>query len=291
MTTPTRPFATAALAAASLTLTAATTTHAQQGPAELWSVGGANNGAPVSEFDETTQSFGPTLFEVAPVGPANAAEIEYTGSTFVVSNVRAGEITVWDATSYALIATVPYNLTASTAGIDAITALEYVDGVMYAASAERGGSISEFGTLDLTTGVFTPIAVTGYAGPLSGLAFDGTTMYASTGGGDNGLYAIDLATGITSLTGEASTVEAYYDLEFGADGVLYAMGDNALPGGSSDELFTVDPLTGLATPQGALNAPPSSTGITSTFIIPEPTSLALLALGGLLVARRRRRSA
>ncbi|MEM6550924.1 MAG: PEP-CTERM sorting domain-containing protein [Planctomycetota bacterium] len=275
---------TALLAAASLAL-ATPTTHAQQGPAELWAWGGASSADAIVAFDETGDVSTGTIVATTPT--FNIPEIEFIGDSFVLVQNNNGAVEVIDAVTGALTSTVAASYPGSAVGASAITGMEFVNGTLYAAGTQSGGGIgSEIGTLDPLTGVYTPIGVTGLSDPISGLAWDGNTMYAvNGGGGDGALYTIDLTTGaatfVIDLTGDS---DEYAGLEFGADGVLYAVLNGDQDFGSID--IDTGVYTGIGNFSGLTGG---SNAITSTFLVPEPTSLALLALGGLLVTRRRHR--
>lgn len=270
------------------------TSHAtaQQGPAELWvwsSGGGGGGSNTLFEFDETGPTLGASVFtSTVDQSPA----VEYIGGAFVLTestNSPPGVVEVWNANTGLIISSVnlDFSLSSSAADYDTVTAMEYVGGTLYAVNAARGDGSepSEFGTLDPLTGVFTPIGLTNSTGgePLGGLAFDGTTMYASGGAGaDETLYTVNLTTGALTVVG--STGERLTSIQFGADGVLYGLD------GVSDALGTIDPNTAAFTPIGDVSGLAGGlNSLTSTFIVPEPASATLLALGGLMLTMRGRR--
>lgn len=107
---------------------------------------------------------------------------------------------------------------------------------------------STLGTINTTTGAFTPVAaVTGIGdGSASGLAIHPRTgeAYFSTFSATTGsnLYRLDLATGVATLIGNMTPNTAIIiDIAMNCDGQLYAhnIGD--------DSLYSVNPATGAVT--------------------------------------------
>jgi hypothetical protein len=135
-----------------------------------------------------------------------------------------------------------------------ITSMEFVDGTLYAGlTTEGSGEGPTFlSTIDLVTGVITTIGPTGFGSAFGGLAWDGTTMYGiSAGGEDAELFTVDLSTGAATSHGlvtiEGNTFGATA-LEFGLDGVLYS-----LPNRVDDlagHLLSIDPSEAEATDLG-----------------------------------------
>ena len=275
------------LIATAAVLGLANAAQAQQGPAQLWALGGDDLWA----FDETGPLNTGTL-EFTAVAGGSFPEVEYTGSSWVIVEQSNGLMEVWDAISKTLVLSVAADYSASTIGANSITAMETIGGSLYAAASVAGSSStagSEFGTLDPTTGVFTPIGHTGGTKPISGMAYDGTTLYAVTGGGtDSPLFSINLLTGAASDLGllivDGGSGSKFTDVEFGADGLLYAV---EIDDTTSLGIIDIDTL-GFTTIDGFVNLG-GVTGITSTHIVPEPASAAMIAIGGLALLRRRRR--
>ena len=99
------------------------------------------------------------------------------------------------------------------------------------------------------------------------------------------LYTIDLQTAAVTLVGPFNNPDGVqigtglaYDPTLG----LFAV-DNGSSNYGSDRLYRIDPMTGQATLVGAM----STMNVLGLAFIPEPTTLGLLALGGLAVLRRR----
>lgn len=166
---------------------------------------------------------------------------------------------------------------------DVLTALEFVGDTLYAGLTTEGGGPTYLSTVDLGTGVVTVVGSTGFGSPMGGLSYDGTTMYAiSAGGSAPKLFTVSLTTGLATVVGPVTLGGQNFGgttaLEFGNDGVLYA-----LPNYNSDicgHLLALDPLSGNATDLGD-----TETGLTS-LTVPEPSSIALLVLLGLLGGKR-----
>jgi hypothetical protein len=105
--------------------------------------------------------------------------------------------------------------------------------------AYAGSSSGTFGTIDLSTGVFTLEGNSGQT--LAGLAVADGLIYASSYLTANGtLYTVNPATGALTTVGSATGV-AYDDFGSTTTG-LYAVSN-----GSIQELYSIDPTTGAAT--------------------------------------------
>ena len=133
--------------------------------------------------------------------------------------------------------------------VEPVSALEFVGATLHGAF----GSIPVFATIDTQTGVMSRIGDMNLPAPCAGLAWDGATMYAVTGGAGGALYTVDLATGLATLVDTILDLDTgagvqLVGLEFGQDGLLYAMSDAV----SRNELYVVDPVTAIATPVGPL---------------------------------------
>jgi len=175
----------------------------------------------------------------------------------------------------------------------AFNGMEFVGNTLYAAAITGSGGPSTLITVNTATGVETTVGLTG-SGPITGLAYDtvNSIMYGVTGGGGVGtLLNINLGNGvatpgpvITDASGQ--TLTHIGALEFGANGVLY--GGVGLSGAVNPGwLFSVDPTTGIATWIGPTGLP-NFGGYTGLTLVPAPGGVALLGVGGLVAARRRR---
>lgn len=226
---------------------------------------------------------GPTGVAVGPDDPTYGviAEIEYGGG--IIYGADTGDNTLLHSID---------PLTGSPLGVlslvfpaegNVITSLEFVGNVLYAGLTTEGGGATYLSTIDLGTGAVNVIGPTGFGSPFGGLAYDGTTMYAISAGGSPGeLFTVSLGTGAATSVGLITIGGASIGmtaLEFGDDGVLYALPNNNDP--LSGHLLSLDPASAAATDLG-------DTGIDLVALTtPEPSAFALLALGGLLALRRR----
>lgn len=146
-------------------------------------------------------------------------------------------------------------------------------GVLYGIQDNSGAD--QLVTINTTTGVPTTIGsrVNAYDG---GMAFVGNTLYASAAG--IGLATVNLSTGAATDVNPAeggSWQGMTYD-----GGVLYGVSGSAL--------YSINPSTGASALIGSSTISGNYHGLA---VIPEPSSLGLLAAGGLMTLRRRRRSA
>jgi hypothetical protein len=125
---------------------------------------------------------------------------------------------------------------------------------------------------------FTEIGETGLSS-LIGLAMDPVSgLLYGYDSGTEALYTISTADGSVTLIGESGeSLGAIGGMDFSADGstLLLAVAGN---------LYTVDKTNGLLTGAGDVELNTSAL----SFRVPGPSSLALLALGGVALGRRRR---
>lgn len=141
---------------------------------------------------------------------------------------------------------------------DVLTALELVDGTLYAGlttEGSQGGAQTYLSTVDLGSGLITVVGAAGISFPFGGLAYDetGTTMYAiSSGGGGANLYTVDMGTGAATMVApvlvDQQPIKATA-LEFGGDGVLYTA--PAFSDALFGHLLTIDPADGTAVDLGS----------------------------------------
>jgi hypothetical protein len=142
---------------------------------------------------------------------------------------------------------------------DVLTSLEFVQGTLYAGLTTEGGGETYLSTVDLASGLVTVVGPTNVGSPLGGLTYDlsRSTMFAiSAGGSAAELFTIDpgsgaaTSVGLVKLNNESFGATA---LEFGVDGVLYALANFNDP--LFGHLLTVDPDTAIATDLGSTNIP------------------------------------
>src|SRR5579863_4983399 len=108
-------------------------------------------------------------------------------------------------------------------------------------SAYAGLGSGDFGTVDLNTGVFTSLGSLGQTPAGLGVA-DGELFATSYGNGT--LYQVNPANGSLTQIGNPSGI--FYSGGFGST----TSGLYALAGSSDLELYSINPLTGAATPIG-----------------------------------------
>ncbi len=127
-------------------------------------------------------------------------------------------------------------------------------GTIAYATAQASRTASVFGTLDLNTGVFTPIAtldnifVNDLAFAPNGKLYLLTTSFKGSGPAE--FATINTSTG--AVTDVAPNTDALNSIAFGPGGILYAT-SFALP--ASENLYILNPVTGAASLVGALSPP------------------------------------
>ncbi|MEM9066794.1 MAG: GC-type dockerin domain-anchored protein [Planctomycetota bacterium] len=135
-----------------------------------------------------------------------------------------------------------------------MTAMEEANGRLYGAVSTLGQSrVGVLVEIDMVSGEVRFIGGLP-SEAVSGLAWDGTTMYACVGGGmgaalSGWLLDVDLVSGGAALVGQLTGVDSLTGLEFGSDGVLYGL-DRTGGGKGNETLVSIDIPSRSATPIG-----------------------------------------
>ena len=185
-------------------------------------------------------------------------EIEFVGGVVYVADRSLNVIHRVNPTTGALMGSVA--LAFPPEG-NVITAMEYIEGLMYVCigTAGIGDADTYFGTVNLGTGVISVIGDTGVDAPITGLAYPGTGQYVfgvSGGGSTPHLYAITAVattTDIGPVTEAGGDAPAMTGLEFGADGRLYAVPNPQAV--NAGDLYVISPETGAGLNLGATGVP------------------------------------
>ena len=154
-----------------------------------------------------------------------------------------------------------------------------------------GTTISVLFSVDLVTGAATTIGEIGGRHDIAGLGFRDDGVLVGLDSTDNSLLAIDTVTG-------AGTLMDAIGPAIGSVGGMAISGENRYfatagplainPGSNSLYLFNPYDPTDI-TPRGDFDATITGVGISGLAYIPEPTTLALLFIGGVGLLRRRPR--
>jgi hypothetical protein len=141
-------------------------------------------------------------------------------------------------------------------------------------------------TIDPSTGDATAVGDVGGRGDLSAMAFDssGTLFVLNTS--DDELLTVNKSTAaIVSSVNLSLAIGALAGMDFHpATGTLYVVDG---PPGGTNSLYTLNPATGALTFIGSTGLAQGLAGL--AFLIPEPGSLSLAAIGAMAVFFRRRR--
>ena len=160
------------------------------------------------------------------------------------------------------------------------------NGTAYAVNG--GVTVPVLFTLNLTTGAAA--IVNSFAGrhDIAGLGWRGDGMLIGLDSTDNSLLTIDPQTAaVTTLDGVAATIGGIGGMALNGDlGYFVTAGPLAIRPGSN-ELYRFDPLTGEQFFVGSFDQRILGAGFSGLTFVPEPATLALMALGGLVFARRR----
>ncbi|MFH1745606.1 MAG: PEP-CTERM sorting domain-containing protein [Planctomycetota bacterium] len=163
------------------------------------------------------------------------------------------------------------------------------EGVLYGTNGDAASSPQLF-TIDINTGTATVVGIiTGGNHDVNGLAWRSDGMLVGMDGNQNVLLKINPATAVSSVItlftpniGLAGGMAVY-------DGTGYFATGGSVVGGTN-ELYRFDLFTGAHTLIAGFPADEiTGLGFSALAAVPEPTSVVLLALGGLAALNRRRR--
>jgi hypothetical protein len=267
--------------------------HGQPNPLYVYSPFGANSGA--NDLMRFIGSYGENWYKQFAPDPiirdaSNAVPaFEYGFGYFYASNSdNRSELLKIDPFTGT---TTTISLTNPLAGDRVLTSLEFVGSTLYGGLAHFGNPAgpSDLVTIDITTGAMTNIGAMGIGSPTGGLTYNRGQMYTvnSGAGGAATLYTVDLLTGAATSVGDVQvggTGIALTGLEFSLRGTLYGLGRGA----HDNVLFSIDPTTGSAIFDRTLD-PLLISGAGTTLTTPTPSSIALIAAGGMFAGMRRRR--
>jgi len=165
-----------------------------------------------------------------------------------------------------------------------IEGLDFLGNTLLGISFQSLATIFSINTADATTTDVVTLST-----PISGVARGFAVFDANTGyilGGSNGelLYSVNLTTGAPTAIGSITTApETFGALDFDSQGNLYA-----LSAGGQEYLLNL--LTGAGTPVGPDTAFQYVGLAIEDTAVPEPGTIALIALGLSGIAMRRRRA-
>jgi hypothetical protein len=204
-----------------------------------------------------------------------------------------------------------------------IVGLEYLNGLLYATDVQDGVNFT-FGSIDLNTGVYTPINLQGGSANWYSLAADPVANLLYSVDADNGNTLVSVTPGgvITNIGPVGSVIaglayDAVNHILYGigsgqlftinvTTGTATLLGDTTIPF-SNDAGLAYDPATAtlyMNTAAGTLYSLNTTSGVASfigsnsvTLIdglavipdVPEPSSIALVALGAVAMALKLRR--
>jgi hypothetical protein len=232
---------------------------------------------------------GATLEFIGSTGVSELGALEYNPLDGFTYGITTGE----SAALYRIdIALDPDEVTATYVG--ALGQYLYEGALAFApdgtAYAMNGGLIEpELCTIDLLSGAVTHTQPMSERHDFAGLGWRSDGMLIGLDSTENTLYEIDPATAaVTPLASISDPIGSVGGMAMGFGQAYFATAgpDASIPG--SNKLYSFVPSTGDHNEIGGFeDTITSGNGISGLTIIPEPASLVLLLLGGLVAVRRR----
>ena len=144
-------------------------------------------------------------------------------------------------------------------------------------------------TIDLITGAVADTQVMSEWHDFAGLGWRSDGMLIGLDSAEGKMFEIDPATAaVTFLKDVSTTIGSVGGMAMGFGQAYFVTAGPDAPTPGSNKLYAFDPSTGDHTEVGGFeDTIVSGTGFSGLAIIPEPASLVLLLLGGLVAVRRR----
>jgi hypothetical protein len=186
--------------------------------------------------------------------PATAARAQLYGLSGPGSGT--GQLYTIDTTTG--VATLAANLSGPPSTFPALGGLDFYTNALYATGVFVGAGNPYFGTINTSTGVFTPIVQQDQSN-WQGLASNTSAGVFYTVGENNLPYVLKSVTPLGIVTDIGPTAAFGGGLAYdNVNGILYASGDN---GGGNAALFTINTSTGAATAIGNMGLPSNPVGL------------------------------